>query len=132
MDSPRSYAIWSVTGFLGLLVLMALACGGKAEKAETGRNVPSDTAETSVSQDSVTITLTGRDSVSVFALLQQNHKVDYVSTAMGVFVRGIDGLESGAGDYWVYTVNDTAPDIASDRVLTRTGDRVVWHYQKSR
>ena len=45
---------------------------------------------------------------------------------MGVFVTGIDSVQGGGNAFWIYMVNDTTPKIASDKMFTRAGDRVVW------
>jgi hypothetical protein len=82
-------------------------------------------------RDSVVIELTGADSTSVFDLLTEKHDVDCVSTSLGVFVRAIDSIENGPGAYWLYTINDTMADVASDRYITSDGDRIRWHFRKS-
>jgi hypothetical protein len=76
--------------------------------------------------DTFRIELTGVDSISVFDLLTESHHVEYRSSALGVVVTGIDSIEAGGGSYWRYSVNDTVPQIAADRLFTRTGDRVIW------
>jgi hypothetical protein len=82
------------------------------------------------SRDSVIVELAGVDSVTVFDLLKQTHEVDYLSTSGGVFVKGIDSVNNGTSTYWVYSVNDTNPKISADRMYTRAGDKVVWHFRK--
>ena len=81
--------------------------------------------------DSVTVALSGVDSFSVFDLLKENHAVDYRSTISGVFVTGIDSVDNSQRAYWIYTVNDTTPQVAADKMLTRDGDRVVWHFRRT-
>jgi hypothetical protein len=109
---------------------LSMNCGKQAEQSSGKAKTTRDTVLAAETPDSVTINLTGEDSVSVFALLRRDHKVDYKSTAMGVFVTGIDSLKTGSGYFWVYTVNDTTPPVACNRVLTRNGDSVQWHYRK--
>ena len=117
----------------GLLILLTfVSCGNRAEQTSDNPSKAADTTLVTEPQDSVVIDLTGEDSVSVFALLRRNHNVDYKTTAMGVFISGIDGLKNGSGVYWIYSINDTTPQVASDKVLTKSGDRVKWHFRKQK
>jgi hypothetical protein len=75
---------------------------------------PADTAISPTSRDSVVVELAERDSVSVFDLL----------------VKQIDSAKNSASAFWIYSVNDTMPKVAADRLLTRTDDRVKWHLRK--
>lgn len=123
------------SALLAITVIAAtcnVSCSNKSDQAAKEAETATDTTLVTEPQDSVVIDLTGEDSVSVFALLQRDHNVEYKSTAMGVFVTGIDGLKNGSGIYWIYTVNDTTPQSAGDRVLTKSGDRVQWHYRKQK
>jgi hypothetical protein len=99
---------------------LSIACGSTDTNQSQGTTA-----------DSVTVALSGVDSVSVFDLLKRNHAVDYRSTMAGVFVTGIDSVENSQQAYWIYTVNDTSPQVAADKMLTHDGDRVVWHFRKT-
>jgi hypothetical protein len=118
-----------VAAILMLAAVGLISCKGKkAESAGAAQTTPSET--TPPGSDSLTIVLAGRDSVSVFDLLRESHKVDYFSTAAGTFVKGIDSLETGSRVFWIYSVNGKMPEIASDKWITKAGDQVVWHYRK--
>lgn len=124
-----SMARTDVSGILTVLLVVGLIIHGCGTKQEEGATVvDKDTAAVaeSPSRDSVTFELAGRDSATAFELLQQSHYVEYRSTAMGVFVTGIDSIRGGGNAFWIFTVNDTTPKIASDKMFTRSGDRVVW------
>ena len=82
-------------------------------------------------EDSVVIVLAGEDSVSVLELLQREHRVEFKSSVMGKFVTAVDSLAGDRSVFWVYTVNDTSPMVACDRMLTADGDTVRWHFRKS-
>jgi len=114
-----------------LLFSLSVSCNNRSEQTSDKISTAVDTLDTQP-EDSVVIDLTGEDSVSVFELLKRNHNVDYKTTAMGVFVSGIDGLKNSSGVYWIYSVNDTTPQAASDKVLTKSGDRVKWHFRKQK
>ncbi len=113
---------------LGLIAGLVLF--GCVQKRSDSNSQPSPTAD-SIAADSLTIDLAGLDSVTVFDLLRSSHGVEVKSSAIGLFVRGIDSVMNSQTHFWTYTVNDTVPQVACDRCLTRTGDRVVWHYRKS-
>ena len=115
-----------------LLVLLALGliihgCGTEEQESSA---LPGDTTtaantEESKGRDSVSVTLVGQDSVTVLELLQMSHYVESRSTAMGSFVTGIDSIRGGTSGYWVYTINDTVPKTAADKMFTRSGDKSV-------
>ncbi len=110
--------------------LLIFACSGQ-QKSENEKSSPTtDSVTVAPAADSLRIELIGLDSLSVFELLEKSHRVSYHPTALGVFVNGIDSVENDARHYWVYSVNDSMPQIASDKYLTATGDRIVWHYRK--
>lgn len=117
----------SLMGILAWLTITLASCGGRQEDTSSD----SGKSESSAAQDSVVITLVGEDSVSVLALLQRDHEVASKSSVMGKFVTAVDSLESGASVFWVYTVNDSSPDVACDRFLTSDSDTVRWHFRKA-
>jgi hypothetical protein len=115
-----------------MVIVLALgflsSCGGQGESPPMDRQPAGESAAPAV-RDSLVIELAGRDSVSVFDLLLADHEVDHYATAMGAFVRAIDSLENSSTACWIYTVNDSMADIASDRYITTDSDSVKWHYR---
>jgi Domain of unknown function (DUF4430) len=129
----RAWVAWSILGFISLLLLKGIFLEAviSSYEGEKKRRV-SDTitiAETPF-VDSLTIELEGRDSLSAFELLRESHQVDFTSSAMGVFVKGIDSVYPGEHSSWMYSVNDSMGKIASDKYLTGDGDRVRWHLRR--
>jgi len=106
-----------------------LSCSSGDDKADSGDGTVFDSLAIEY-EDSITIELTGRDSVSVFQLLREEHDVEYLATALGVFVKSIDSVENGSRSFWIYTVNDSVSETASDKYITCENDRVRWHYRK--
>mgnify|MGYP006313394669 CR=1 FL=1 len=117
---------------LALLGLWIFGCSGESNtpKTEATPSAITDSARAASRKDSVLVELIGRDSVTVFDLLKESHRVDYLSTGGGVFVKGIDSVNNDPSTFWIYKVNDTTPKVAADRMSTRSGDRVVWHFRK--
>ena len=111
---------------LFIFALTAISCS-KEEK--TSPDTTATIAETPF-VDSLIIELTGRDSVSVFDLLRESHQVDFQSSTMGVFVKGIDSVYPGEHASWMYSVNDSMGKIASDQYKTVTGEWVRWHLRR--
>jgi hypothetical protein len=105
-------------------ILSVFACGGDEEAEHSAMSLSDDIS------DSLTIILGGRDSVSVLSLLEEDHRVETKASAIGLFVTCIDSLENSMYAYWLYSVNDTMPQVSCDKMITRIGDRVVWHYRK--
>lgn len=107
-----------------LLIPIIICCAGKSGPREKSG------ADTTASPDSLIISLKGQTGKSVFEITRANHKVDYLDSPAGVFVKAIDSLESGYYYGWIYSVNDTVGQIASDRFVTRGGDIIKWHFRK--
>ena len=121
--------------FMILIALLFVACGGDQPVPENDATDTNNTTETTnktlaENSDSLTIELTGIDSVSVLDLLLKAHQVDYRSTLSGAFVTAIDAHENGDDYFWIYTVNDTKVSVACDEYITFDGDRVIWHFRK--
>ena len=111
-----------------IILTLVISCG-KKQSDQSSANA-TNLASVMADKDSVTIPLVGQDSVTVFDLLKQSHQIDSWPTALGRFVNGIDSFKNSAHAFWVYSVNDTMPDIASDKRFTRAGDKVIWHFRR--
>ncbi|WP_026895791.1 S-layer homology domain-containing protein [Clostridiisalibacter paucivorans] len=46
----------------------------------------------------------------------------------GVMVTSIYGIENKGMGGWMYSVNDEVPDIYSDKLAVKSGDKIVWFY----
>lgn len=115
----------AATGLPVIVTVCLFLSGCKSDPAPADQ--PAASKDSVSPRDSVVFDLAGQDSLSVFDLLQLDHQVDYRSTAMGVFVTAIDSISQCDHAYWVYSINDTMPKLAADRMLTRSGDRIRWH-----
>lgn len=121
---------FSLVSLVVLAILISIGCS-KEETEPSGEMLPkqgADIAKETV--DSLVIVLAGSDSLSVFDILKLAHEVDYVTTASGVFVRGIDSINASDDFFWLFSVNDEMPPVAADRYLTRKGDVVKWHFRR--
>ena len=119
-----------------LLILSALllcSCDSKTENESALKQSEAvDSTALSPPPDSVVIELAGADSQTVFGLLKDGHEVEYKSSVMGIFVTAIDSIENSAGSFWIYSVNDSVPQVACDKYVTKNGDVVKWHFRKMR
>jgi len=109
-------------------MLTLQTCGGCDQTAERDNPDLLDLACDYV--DSVVIELAGVDSMTVFDLLKAEHQVEYRSSMAGTFVTAINSVESGSDYFWIYSVNDSTPSIACDKLVTSDGDRVKWHFRR--
>nr|MBN2278613.1 DUF4430 domain-containing protein [candidate division Zixibacteria bacterium] len=109
-----------------LFIAMAIfiACG-KSEKGERD-----NTVGTNQPTDSLILVLEGQEGKSVLEVTLENHKVDYIKSIDGSFVNAIDSVEVGIKYGWMYSVNDSMGQVASDKYITHDGDTVKWHYRK--
>jgi TolA-binding protein len=107
---------------------MLLVCGC----GESAKNEKVDIQSQKVSEpvDSVVIELYGQDGKSVFDITEEQHKIEYLESAVGVFVHAIDSLEIGSEYGWMYSVNDSMGYVASDKYITHDSDIVKWHFRK--
>jgi hypothetical protein len=80
--------------------------------------------------DSLVIELTGINGKSVFEITAASHHMNFIPSEAGNFVSGIDSIESGYHYGWLYSVNDSMGLVASDRYITKDGDRIKWHFRK--
>lgn len=106
--------------------LLILSLGLLVGCASTEDNETTSKPET---RDSVEILLVAHDSLSAYELLAESHLVTAKETAMGVFVSAVDSVENFSGAYWLYSVNDTSPKVAADKLITNPGDTVRWHFR---
>ena len=92
-----------------------------------------DTADTSAAvdpADSLVLVMVAQDTTSALDLLEANHEVQSHSTTMGVFVKSIDSLAGGGSAFWVFSVNDTMPQVGCDKAVVVPGDTVRWHFRR--
>lgn len=116
-----------------LLTFLLSSCDSNTEnESDLKQSEASDSTALSPPPDSVVIELAGIDSQTVFDLLKGGHEVEYKSSAMGIFVTAIDSIENSTSAYWIYSVNDSVPQVACDKYITKNGDLVKWHFQKMR
>lgn len=121
---------------LFITVLLCAALGGlgvfgSCDSKNSGSAKRSSGSENGANaRDSVVIELVGKDSVNVLDLLKQSHQVKAWSTVEGSFVQQVDSFDGSRNLFWIYSVNDSTPNIASDKYITHVGDRVQWHFRK--
>jgi hypothetical protein len=121
--------IMKTTRLAAILFISALLIISCSKEEKPSPDTTSTVAETPFA-DSLIIELEGRDSVSAFDLLRESHQVDFMSSTMGVFVKGIDSVYPGEHMSWMYSVNDSMGKVASDQFMTGKGDRVRWHLRR--
>lgn len=111
---------WTKFPLIGLmLAAFCIGCGqeGRPDRASS-------------SPDSLMVELTATNSVTPLDLLLERHQVEHRSSLIGSFVTTIDSVENSSAAYWVYSVNDTTPKVACDKMTLKPGDVLKWHYRK--
>ncbi len=117
------FARYSITPPVVLALIILLDGCGSHEPAVKKAATPHRS-------DSLTIEIDGRDGVSVLELTMEKHSVESYESAMGTFVRAIDSVASGNGYWWLFTVNDSTVNSASDEYITKKSDIIKWHFKK--
>lgn len=104
---------------LTLVTLLVIGCDESAQ-------IETDSS----GRDSLVVEMTATDSITPLQLLLDQHQVDYRSSIMGAFVTSVDSVENSSTAFWIYTVNDTTPKVACDKMALGAGDRLRWHYRR--
>ncbi len=99
-------------------------CGAKDNQTAGNKNKGNNHT------DSLVIELGGFTGKSVFELTREKHKVDFVESSMGIFVKGIDSVPSSRNFAWIFSVNDSFVPIGSNDYITDDTDVIKWHYRK--
>jgi hypothetical protein len=101
------------------------------------RPTPGQPATTESNQEPIaettvlsTITLQGRDGVSVLDLLRASHEVETQDSAIGAYVISIDGTGGDSNTFWLYYVDGEAGTIAADQYETSDGETIEWRYEQ--
>ena len=119
--------IYLLTIFTLLLGLSLTSCGKKEEptnKLAVKQETPTEM------KDSVVIEMDGVDGLNVLEVLKQEHEVNEVSSAMGTFVKGIDGVENDMHTFWFFEINGEMADLAADQIQTTPYDRIIWYFRQ--
>ncbi len=66
------------------------------------------------------------DTSSVFQQTHERFLVEYDSSAMGVFVKSIDGKASTKTAYWLFFVNSQPAKAGSHALYPAIGDTIEW------
>lgn len=108
------------------IVLALCGCSSSDKEARAGSAAKTDAAPV----DSLIVELKGEAGKSVFEITQRDHAVDFIPSIAGNFVEAIDSIEINGNYGWMYSVNDTMGQVASDKYLTNDGDIIKWHFRK--
>ncbi len=101
--------------------ILLISCG---DRKDDSRN----DAEPAV--DSLVVEIRGSSGRTVLEATLENHELEVVNSAQGVFVRAIDGTATGNGFFWLFSVNDSMAAVSADKYITNDGDVVKWHYRR--
>ncbi len=87
-------------------------------------NGKAETSTYEINQDSTALT------ILKMASEEKDVKLDVQQYDFGVFIKSIDGYESGADMAWIYYVNGESGQVAADKYELKNGDLVEWRYVK--
>lgn len=63
---------------------------------------------------------------SVFAQTKEHFRVEYDSSAVGVFFKSIDGFSQSKTAYWLYFINGKSALRSADAIVPQMGDTIEW------
>ena len=52
-------------------------------------------------------------------------------SGLGFFIEGFDGVRSGNGKYWLYSVNGVKASVGVEGYRPRAGDTIVWTFEEA-
>jgi hypothetical protein len=113
------------------ILVAAISCGEKEDSTEVTDNEVAKKIDLADAADSLILDMVGVDSLSVLDVLAKQHTARHISSLKGAYVLGIDDIGNGDGYFWMYSVNGVMGEVACDKYITKTGDRVRWHYRMS-
>ena len=111
-----------------LLLGLSLTNCGKKDKT-TDKIAVQQEAPTEM-KDSVVIVTYGVDNMTALDVLKQEHEVNEVSSAMGTFVKGIDGVENNMHTFWFFEINGEMAENAADKIETIPEDTIIWYFRQ--
>lgn len=106
-----------------VLAISVFSFAGCAKKSDTSQAVQS-----SVVQEKV-VEYQGEDGKSVCDILKAKYQVEATESSAGMLVSSINGLKATDKEFWLYSVNGTAGEVACDKQQTKTGDQIKWEYK---
>lgn len=118
-----SFRFLSIVFLIGLTQIFLGCSSSEKESEQTAQEI-------SEPIDSIIIVLKGQTGKSVFDIVREQHEVGFLESSMGVFVNAIDSLETRSKCGWMYSVNDSMGQVASDKYITHDSDIIKWHYRK--
>jgi hypothetical protein len=89
-------------------------------------------APTSSATASTGIVYEGESGKTALELLKKNHTVTEDTSAMGTFVKAIDGKEAHDGQYWAFYLNGTYSVTPAAGYLTKSTDHIEWKYENTK
>lgn len=96
-----------VLAILTVVAILCISCGNKSEVLQR-YSVIADGEQTA------------------FAQTLAAYPVEYDSSAMGVFVKSINGVSNSKTAYWLYFVNGKPVPKAANDFVPSTGDTIEW------
>lgn len=113
-----------------ILFLDFVGCSSDSKNSPADRNKSNiPPPATAIDRDSIFYGMSAEDSTTVFDLTVKHYMVEYEKSGSDYFVFSLNRVEQGNDYFWVYAVNDTMGQIASNKRKIGPGDRVVWHYR---
>ena len=63
---------------------------------------------------------------TVFLQTKEHFKLEYDSSATGVFVKSIEAIPQTKTSYWLYFVNGNSAKTSAEKFIPAAGDTIEW------
>ena len=114
--------------FLGLSIfLFAQDQSKNVQIAGLREQVSNLTIDNHNAKQDYTVTYSGQNGQSAYALLVKNHVVKSKEySGLGKFVTDIDGVKADGSHYWSFNVNGKLSEVGASQYTTKNGDKIEW------
>ena len=82
-----------------------------------------------ISEDGTTVSYSGEEGKSALDLLKELTEATTEDSDFGEFVTGINGVDGGGTQFWLFYVNDEAATVGAADYQTMTGDTIEWRLE---
>lgn len=113
---------------LSVLLLVLIGIGFASSKYAEKNPVTSTENGTQAAVKPVSYT--GQDGKTALELLEAKHRVEVTEySSFGKLVTSIDGVDSTGNSFWLLYVDGRQATDAADKVITKNGENLEWHYE---
>ncbi|MFA6423535.1 MAG: DUF4430 domain-containing protein [Patescibacteria group bacterium] len=118
-----------VVALAGVLLVNSNKKNENANQAQTNTNQGQVLGASDEKVNSKLVSYVGEDGKTAYELLKKNATVEAQESTAGAFVQSINNVKNTDKEFWIFYVNGEMSNSASDKYITKVGDKIEWRYQ---